>query len=148
MSDLQARIQRLEDLEAIRNLVNCYAHLVWQSKPLEAVDLFAVDGVVDMGPDGGRIQGRENLRAIYKEKVDDMVLHPFVHNHVIELDGNPVAKTATGVAYIDLRCVRDGQSLMGSGCYHDRYVREEGEWKFQERILKMEYLVPPGSDWK
>lgn len=144
MSDLEARIERLEDLEAIRNLVNRYAHLVWQNKPLEAVDLFTFDGVVDMGPDGGRIEGHENLRVIYKEKVDVMILHPFVHNHLIDLNGD----TATGVAYIDLRCVRDGQSLMGSGCYHDKYVREEGRWKFQERVLKMEYLVAPGSDWK
>ena len=152
MSDLAKRVQRLEDLEAIRTLVNRYAHLVWQDKPLEAVDLFAISGVVDMGPDGGRIKGRENLRAIYQKKVDEMVLHPFVHNHVIELnselDGNSLAKTAIGVAYIDLRCVRDGQSLMGSGYYNDKYVREDGEWKFQERILKMEYLVPPTEGWQ
>ena len=144
MSDLEQRIRALEDRESIRDLANTYAHLVWQNKPLDAVDLFAIDGVVDMGPDGGVVRGRENLRAIYTEKVSEMLLHPFVHNHLIELNGD----IATGIAYVDLRCVREGQSLMGSGFYNDKYIREEGEWKFQERVLTMCYLVPPGDGWE
>jgi hypothetical protein len=144
--DLAQKIQRLEDLEQIRDLPRRYAHLVWQGKPIETVDLFCADGSVDLGPnDGGLIQGRENLRAIYSEKVgtEEMMLHPFVHNHVIDLNGDE----ATGTAYIDLRCVKEGESLMGSGYYEDHYVRENGRWKFKARKLTMCYLVPPGQDW-
>jgi hypothetical protein len=144
MSDLEQKIQRLEDLDAIRTLVHRYAHLVWSNKPLDAVDLFAVDGVVDMGPDGGLIEGKESLREIYKDKVNTMLLHPFIHNHIIDLNGDE----ASGIAYLDLRCVRDGESLMGSGYYEDRYVREAGEWKFKVRKLTMCYLVPPTAGWE
>jgi hypothetical protein len=146
MSDLEQKIQRLEDLEQIRDLPRRYAHLAWQGKPLETVDLFSTDGSVDLGPDdGGLIQGRENLRAIYSEKVgtEEMMLHPFVHNHVIDLNGDE----ATGTAYIDLRCVKEGESLMGSGYYEDHYVRENGRWKFKARKLTMCYLVPPCQGW-
>ena len=147
MSELEKRIQRLEDLDAIRDLPRRYAHLVWQGKALETVELFSIDGAVDLGPnDGGRIEGRENLRAIYSEKVgtDQMMLQPFVHNHIIDLQDD----TATGTAYLDLRCTKDGESLMGSGFYEDSYIREEGRWKFKERRLTMCYLVSPGEQWK
>lgn len=146
MSDLEEKIQRLEDLEQIRDLPRRYAHLVWQGKPIETVDLFCADGIVDLGPnDGGAIQGRENLRAIYSNKVgtDEMMLHPFVHNHLIDLNGDE----ATGVVYLDLRCTKDGESLMGSGYYEDQYVREDGIWKFKVRRLTMCYLVPPTKGW-
>ncbi len=147
MGDIETRIQRLEDLEAIRTLVNRYAHLIWQNQPLETVELFAEEGSVDMGADGGVIQGRKNLQAIYKEKTQQMLLHPFVHNHLIELDKSN-QNLASGTAYIDLRCVRNGQSLMGSGYYQDKYIREQGEWKFQQRVLTMNYLVPPTAGWE
>ncbi len=144
--DLSSNVQRLEDLEQIRDLPRRYAHLVWQGKPVETVDLFTADGTVDLGPnDGGLIQGRENLRAIYSEKVgvDKMMLHPFVHNHIIDLTGD----TATGTAYLDLRCIKDGESLMGSGYYQDKYRCEDGVWKRKERKLTMCYLVQPCQGW-
>jgi hypothetical protein len=146
MSDLAQKIQRLEDLEQIRDLPRRYAHLVWQGKPIETVDLFTTDGIVDLGPnDGGMIQGRKALRAIYSEKVgtDELMLHPFVHNHIIDLNGDE----ASGRAYLDLRCIKEGESLMGSGYYEDQYVREDGRWKFKMRKLTMCYLVPPGQGW-
>jgi len=143
MTDPAARIGRLEDREDIRDLANRYAHHVWQREPLKAVDLFARDGVMDLG-EGTVIRGRDALAAVYGEKVGgEMMLHPFVHNHVIELNGD----SATGTCYLDLRCTRDGESLMGSGYYHDVYVREEGAWKFQSRKLTICYLVPPTKGW-
>ena len=146
MGKLEEKIQRLEDLEQIRDLVRRYAHLVWQGKSVETVNLFTIDGTVDLGPDdGGTIRGREKLQAIYSEKLgsDEMMLHPFVHNHIIEFIGD----AATGTAYIDLRCVKDGESLMGSGYYQDQYAREDGQWKFKVRKLTMCYLVPPSQGW-
>ncbi|MCB1677568.1 MAG: nuclear transport factor 2 family protein [Halioglobus sp.] len=149
MDDLPAVVQRLADLEAIRDLVRRYAHSIWQGRPLDAVALFAADVVMDLGPDGV-IRGRENLRAIYTEKAGgDMLLHPFVHNHVIDYcaDDTGDASRATGTCYLDLRCLRDGQSLMGSGVYNDVYVREQGVWRFKSRKLAMCYLVRPGDSW-
>jgi hypothetical protein len=142
-------IQYLADMEAIRDLARRYAHYVWQGQALDAAGLFTVDGVMDMGPDG-IIQGQQNLRAIYSEKVGgSMLLHPFVHNHVIDYcvaDAGDLNQV-TGTCYLDLRCVRDGQSLMGSGFYHDVYLREEGVWKFKSRKLTMCYLTKPEDGW-
>lgn len=144
MDDITDTVRRLADLEAIRDLARRYAHHVWQRQPLEAVALFARDGVMDLGADG-RIEGIERLRAVYGEKVaGDSLLQPYVHNHVITLDGD----RASGVCYLDLRCRRDGQSLIGAGFYEDRYVREDGVWKFAIRRLELCYLVPAGAEWQ
>lgn len=144
MSTLDPQLQAMLDREAIRDLVSRYAHLVWQNRAAETVDLFTADGGVDLGPDGGVIQGQAALREAYGHIRDDQVLHPFVHNHVIDLHGN----TASGNAYIDLRCIRDGQSLMGSGYYEDQYAKEDGAWKFRFRKIVMHYLAEPKAGWQ
>lgn len=151
MTDIAPQVQAMLDREAIRDLAVRYAHLVWQNQPLATVDLFTADGSVDLGPDGGLIEGREALRAAYSHIVDGMVLHPFVHNHVVDLDSDLDsqldARSASGIAYIDLRCIRDGKSLMGSGYYEDQYAKEDGVWKFRCRKITMHYLVVPGEGW-
>lgn len=135
-------VRRLADLEAIRDLARRYAHFVWQGDIPSAIGLFAEDGEMNTG---GRppIVGRENLLRVYGEMLGDAMFHPFVHNHVIELDGD----RATGTVYLDLRAIQEGRSVMGSGFYEDRYVRIDGDWRFQSRRLNMCYLVPPGEDW-
>jgi ketosteroid isomerase-like protein len=143
MGDQHAQLQALLDREAIRDLVNRYAHLIWQNQPMASVDLFTEDGIMDLGADGGIIAGRAALRAAYGTTVAAMVLQPFVHNHIIELDGD----RASGTVYLDLRCIRAGQSLMGSGHYRDQYRRQGDTWKFSQRKLTMHYLVSPGQDW-
>ena len=47
--DADANLRALMDVEAIRDLARGYAHCVWQRDSDGAVDLFAPDGVMDMG---------------------------------------------------------------------------------------------------
>lgn len=143
MTNIEAQLLRLNDLEDIKSLVHRYAHCIWQGKPSEAADLFSGDGTIDFGSYGGRVTGREKLRSLLQEKVDEQWLQPFFHNQLIELDGDQ----ATGVVYIDLRSLNEGVSLLGSGYYEDDYVRIEGKWKFKCRAVHMEYLVPAGTSW-
>jgi len=135
-------LQRLADLEAIRDLARRYAHCVWQQDVSAAVELFAEDAEMHTG-ERDPIVGKENLRAVYEEMLGGKMLHPFVHNHIVELSGD----TAIGICYLDLRAVIEGQSFMGSGYYEDRYVRVDSVWKFKSRKLNMAYLVPPGTGW-
>lgn len=142
MSSVEEELQRLIDLEAIRDLARRYARCVWQSDILATVDLFTEDGEMHTG-ERPPIVGREDLLRVYGEMVEGYMLNPFVHSHIVELDGDE----ATGTCYLDLRLIRDGQSLIGSGYYDDRYVRIDGEWKFKSRHLTMKYLVKPGDAW-
>ena len=89
------------------------------------------------------IQGREALLASYREMVGNAQFQPFVHNHVVEVAGDE----ATGTCYLDLRAIQDGQSMIGSGYYEDRYARVDGAWKFRKRKLILSYLVPLAQGW-
>jgi ketosteroid isomerase-like protein len=135
-------VRRLLDLEAIRNLARRYAHYVWSGDVPAATNLFAEDGVMDTGTEAP-IRGRQALLETYTRMLGPSIFHPYVHNHVINLDGD----RASGVCYLDLRAVVDGKSLIGGGYYHDEYVRCTEDWKFQSRKLHMSYLVTVTEGW-
>ena len=141
-TDLEVTIRRLADLEAIRDLARRYAHCVWQGDVPGAIDLFTEDGRMDTG-DRPAIVGHEALLETYGEMLGGVTFHPFVHNHVVELDGD----RATGTCYLDLRATIDGRSMIGSGLYEDAYARVDGVWRFTSRSLRMEYLAPLTEGW-
>jgi hypothetical protein len=84
-------------------------------------------------PDLPTLTGRREITESYTKIFADMELWPFVHNHVIDLDGD----SATGTVYLDLRSRMDGRDLMAAGYYADRYRRVDGRWLFAHRDLTM-----------
>lgn len=138
--NIERTVRELADREAIRDLASRYAHCIWQGDIDGAIDLFAEDGKMDM--DGRAIKGRQALSAAYKAALNG-VFHPFVHNHLIELDGD----RASGRCCLDLRAILNGKSMIGSGFYVDHYVRTAGKWKFASRKLTMNYLAPVQEGW-
>ncbi|MCZ7530098.1 MAG: nuclear transport factor 2 family protein [Acidimicrobiia bacterium] len=125
-------LRELADREAIRDLPRRYAHHVWHKDIAAIVDLFAEDATMDT-PDLPTIRGTQALLEGFEEMLADDDFHPFVHNHVIDLDGD----VAGGTCYLDLRATVNGRNLLSSGFYDDRYVRVAGEWKFQSRKVTM-----------
>ncbi|MCC7077171.1 MAG: nuclear transport factor 2 family protein [Acidimicrobiia bacterium] len=133
------RLRDLVDRDAIRDLVNLYAHNVWRND-IEAIGaLFADDAEMDTMT-RPTIRGKAELLEAFAEMLDVDEFRPFVHGHVIDLDGD----TATGTCYLDLRAVVDGKRLMGWGWYDDRYVRVDGEWRFKYRKVTMAKFVGMG----
>ena len=141
-ASIEADFRELADLEAIRDLARRYAHHIWRLEASQAIGLFTEDGEMDTG-EAPPIVGRKALLEAYQGMIGDARLHPFVHNHVVEVRGDK----ATGTCYLDLRAVMEGRSMIGSGYYDDRYARVEGEWKFRSRKLTMLYLVPLSEGW-
>ncbi len=143
-AQIEATVRELADKEAIRDLARRYAHHVWHKDVAAIVDLFVADGVMDTSLEAP-IRGRASLLEAFERLVagDDKDFQPFVHNHVVDLDGD----TASGTAYVDLRSIQDGRSMIGSGYYQDRYVREGERWKFQARGFVLRFLVPLLDGW-
>lgn len=139
---VESDLRELQDLEAIRDLARRYAHCVWQKDVPGAIELFAPDGEMDLG-DRPPIRGREALLAEYARAIGDADFRPFVHNHVIELDGD----RASGTCYLDLRATVAGRSMIGSGYYDDRYLRTDAGWRFQARRLTLVHFVPLQEGW-
>lgn len=129
------RVQTLLDREEIRGLAIRYAHGVWRKDVTAVAELFAQDGAMDTGS-GDPVRGRAAIRAAYERTFATDDFFPFVHNHVIEIDGD----TATGSCDLDLRAVINGERMSGFGSYDDRYIRTPDGWKFQARTLEMREL--------
>lgn len=144
MSDKQ-----LEDLlarEAIRDLPVRYCDCVWRDDVAGIVDLFSANGEFTIILNGTEttVKGTKALKDFYLGGLD-MKPRPYIHNHVVDLID---ATNASGRCYLDLRCATTNMDWLGAGYYEDKYIIEDGRWKFDVRrfnALRMEEL-PPGLD--
>jgi uncharacterized protein (TIGR02246 family) len=132
-----ALLRDLADREAIRDLARYYAHYVWQRDIPAIAELFTEDGEMHT-PDLPTLAGRQAIREAYEKMLNEDEFHPFVHNHVIDLDGD----AGTGTCYLDLRATIGGREMLSSGYYDDRYQRVDGTWKFRSRKVTMFSFTP------
>jgi len=151
MSDLNARIDRLESLDAIRQLVSKYS-LTLDMRDLDAhVNLFAPDIQVSRETKG---------RAALKAWLDDTLRLQFrgtshhVGNHIIEFDD---PDHAHGIVYSKNEHEtprKDGGTdwVIMQMIYWDNYERIDGIWCFRRRLPCYWYAAdlnaPPIGDKK
>lgn len=156
---LEARIDRLESLDAIRQLPAKYA-LALDMRDMNAmVGLFAAD--VRVGKDAG---GRAALRAY----MDTTLRSPFtgtshhIGGHIIEFTD---ADNAKGVVYSKNEHETPVEGAAGEWVimqmlYVDDYVRQDGQWFFRRRLPLYWYATDlnkppmgekkmrwPGTEW-
>lgn len=153
-TSIEQRIDRLESLDAIRQLPAKYA-LALDMRDMEAmVSLFPAD--VRVGKDAS---GRQALRAY----MDRTLRSPFtgtshhIGGHVIEFDD---ADHAHGVVYSKNEHETGDEWVIMQMMYVDDYVREGGRWHFARRLPLYWYASDlnkppigankmrwPGTDW-
>ena len=137
MTDLEARIDRLESLAAIQQLPIRYA-LAVDGRDMHAwVNCFIPD--VHCGRAG---QGREVLKSIITPAVK--TFYRSIHQicgHRVEFDD---ADHAHGVVYCRTEHEDAGQWVVMAIAYFDSYERREGEWFFVRRREKHWYA----ADWQ
>lgn len=137
MSDLEARIDRLESLAAIQQLPICYA-LAVDGRDMDAwVKLFVPDVYC-----GRRGSGRDVLKSIIEPAV--RTFYRSIHQicgHRVEFDD---ADHAHGVVYCRAEHEDDGKWVVMAIAYFDSYARRDGEWFFVRRREKHWYA----ADWE
>jgi len=151
--DLEARIQVLEDIEAIKKLKATYCYLCDAGlgevrNREELISHFTADAFVDfgLGP-GSQFTGTEGLAVFFGQVVPGAVsfcMH-MVHNPIIEVDGD----RATGRWYYEAPTTdtTTGRAQWMAGTYFEEYVRENGEWKFASIRTKWKYISPYDEGW-
>ena len=68
---------------------------------------------------------------------------PMIHNHLISIQGDE----GTGINSNELRISEDGNSIIASGFYEDRYRRVNGRWRFVVRKITFFHWVPIQQGW-
>ena len=122
------------------HLMHRFTHLLDARDYDPLADLFALEGVLyrPSAPDQA-VAGREVIRAAYKARAGGKLTQHFITNASVTVDS---PTEAHGVCSILMYTAAPGQDGPGPpkadpaqalGYYHDRFVLEDGAWKFLER---------------
>lgn len=139
MASMEERLRRLEDREAIRDLVAGYCRAL-DDRDLEGFVGLYTDDCVHRQRDGSLyLEGVAALREHYAARFLQygVTLHT-PHAHVIEFDGpNAAHGWVTGHAEMGLQ----GEGWLAAFRYVDAYRRDGGVWKFARRELNTYYYL-------
>ena len=145
-SGLEARVRRLEDIDAIKRLKARYCSYCDDQYDVEGLaGLFTDDAVWDGGMLGTAV-GIEKIRKFFKNSRSAL---PFavhmVMNPLIEVDGD----TASGTWYLFQAATQaeGNRAIWGSARYDEEYVRTGGVWKFKHLKLKSFFWTPFAEGW-
>ena len=129
---LALRVQRLEDLEEIRQLFVDYGRLLDAGDVDAYAALFADEGEVLLGPIG-RAKGRAAIAELMRKVKSRATARSFhlVTNPVIQLAGD---RATSEVLWTVIRPGGDGRlEVTMFGRHEDELVRERGRWRFLRR---------------
>jgi ketosteroid isomerase-like protein len=136
--DILSRIDRIESVDAIRQLVSAYGFLL-DGRDIDAlVDLYSDD--IEVGRLRGKAALRESfVRLLGQESLFRTTIH-FVGNQVIEFDQENLDR-ASGLVYCRAEHELDGKWVVAMLQYRDLYRRIDNRWLFVDRQMKAFYAV-------
>lgn len=127
LAELEARIERLEALDEIRQLAAKYA---------VALDMRDLDALVNLFVDDVKVPGKRRGRAALRSWYDRELRHDLlgsahgVHGHVIDIHE---VDNATGLVYSRNDLETESVWLIEMLAYLDTYQRRDGRWYFVKR---------------
>jgi len=147
MEALAKRIQRLEDIESIKDLKALYAEICDDKyNPKRMADLFTEDAVWDGGKHFGVYHGRNAIVEYFAGISDKIVFarHYFVQPR-LNVDGSNVA---TGRWYMWMVATFAGnKAVFFAGIEDEVYQKVNGRWHFKELKLHSDFITPYEEGW-
>jgi len=140
MNDIETRLRRLEDREAIRALVGTYALCLDDRDFAGLAACFTEDAV--FGPDDGTpgIQGREAIIARLRGVLADSPVSVHVNHDSFVIPSPDDPDTATGLVLCQAETSHGGHRVSAIR-YRDAYRRDTGQWRIAARRLRLVYSV-------
>jgi SnoaL-like protein len=130
------RIQRLEDIEEIRNVLIDYGRYLDAHDLVSYSNLFASDGEwvggfgTGKGPAGIQALMEKNLGVTSKNRPGST--YHLLTNFRIDVHGD--AATAWSRWNFVVKSADEKPTILYGGHYDDTLVRENGHWKFKRRV--------------
>ena len=145
---LEQRIQKLEDIEAIKDLKARYAAACDDKyNPEKMGKLFTRDAVWDGGKEFGAYKGRAAIKRFFRKVSKDIVFaaHYFVQPVIkVRKQGD----TATAKWYVWMTATLKGNNAVWvSGLEYDKYRKVDGVWLMSEMRLKLFFMTPYEQGW-
>ncbi|WP_211593294.1 nuclear transport factor 2 family protein [Microbispora sp. H10836] len=142
----RSEVENMDDIEQIKALCFGYTFCLDEGD-FEGVGEFLREAVLqpDMpGVEGERISGRDAIEEFYRAQVitysrgRPMTRH-LITNQVITFEGTDAAKSRCYFTVLQRPPGADYHIVVG-GQYHDRFVREDGSWRFTEKRIQVDHL--------
>lgn len=143
---LEDRINRLEDIEAIKKMKAEYVLACDERRWDDAMRYFTPDAVVSFGP-FGTFEKLDDLEKFFTEKMPVTIAFT-VHrlaNPIIDVSG----QMAKGIWYCEIPSthIPTNKAILQQGTYYDEYVKEANEWRHRKLDLVYSYITEFGEGW-
>ena len=140
IDQLRREVQELRDREAIRELVARYGMAV-DGRDLDAIgDCFALSGSFRYVDGSVDLQGRQAVVGYYKQRLKLIgASYHYPHSQLMQFEGEGRAGGVVN-AHAEL-ALPTGDTAWVALRYNDRYVREAGSWRFDERAIAIIYYM-------
>lgn len=153
-ADLERRLQRLEDIEAIKQLKARYCALCDANYDADGLaELFTEDALWDGGNTFGVAQGREAIRKHFTgASARVTIARHQVMNPIVEIDGDE----ASGHWLLFQPCTNAGRDETGAvveeavwlaATYADTYRRETTGWLISSTIIDVAFFTSFDAGW-
>jgi uncharacterized protein (TIGR02246 family) len=143
LTELEERVQRIEDRDAISALFMAYRECLDEKDFSGYASLFAADG--EFVAAGGTAKGRagieelvDGMRGSLLTAVAGDDLHIVVNPEIL-VDGDRATARSTWIYVV--RGADGEPTLCKVGHYEDDLVREDGAWRFARRFAPMDMGV-------
>ncbi len=146
MTELEKRLTRMEDIEAIKQLKAEYCDICDDDhNPDRITTIFAPDGIWE-GGDFGHAQGHTAIRELFKkfQTLISFSQHQ-VLNPVIKIDGNRAS--ATWYFFGPFTFYQNNQAKWQAARYQDDYVKLNGKWKIQHLRAQLRMATDYDKSW-
>ncbi len=145
-AELEKRVTRLEDIEAIKQLKALYCDICDDNhNPDRIVKIFTEDGIWE-GGDFGRAEGHDAIRKLFEGFANLISFSQHnVFNPRIEVNGN----RATGIWYLlgPFTFRRDNGARWIAARYDDDYVKVGGVWLYKHLRATIRMVAPYEKGW-
>jgi hypothetical protein len=149
MAETLSAAEQIEIERTCERIVYAYSRALDLGDMNAAADLFAENGSMSrpMAPDQV-IQGREAVRAALLTRPKTLLTKHLATNVMIDVESRDSARGLSCLTMISTTPPNDGKPPFISGGpvyfgeFKDRYVRENGVWKFLERRGSIQMKFP------
>ena len=130
LAELEARVTRMEDIEAVKQLKALYCEICDDDhNPDKIVTIFTEDGIWE-GPGIGTATGHAEIRALFENFQSMMSFSQHMTmNPRIRVDGNTAHATWYFFGPFTFR--KNNQARWQATRYHEAYVKADGNWKIK-----------------
>lgn len=139
---LEERVRRLEDKQAIHELVHLYG-FVMDERDIDGLDsLFTADAHLGSADGVFDADGLETIAKTYQGRYDALgATHHFIHSVLTRFDDADPDR-AVGLVSGHAEVVRQGETMVVALRYHDVYRRTADGWRIAERVMGYMYYLP------